>query len=434
MKWFRSTGLVLAAAVATAPVLRGADWPQWRGPNAQGVSAETGLPTAWTAREHVLWKLRLPGAGLSSPIVSRGHVFVTVAIEGEPVANPGAATRQTPDPQSVGLDRRQTLQLVAVDADTGAIRWTRTAHDGPVYDARFKRSSFAAPTPVTDGTLVYAYFGPEGLFAYDFEGRQVWKVVERFRVKGVGAGSSPIIAGDLVIVLRDEEDGAESAIVAYDKRTGREAWRTRRAVQLSWTTPVLVEAGGRTELIAAGWERIVAYDPATGRELWSVDGLRSGAMHTPLVAGGLVIVTAGCPSKRVLALRPGPGIGADRRVAWEYAKGTGCPLSNIAYRGAIFLFTENGIATVLDPRDGAVRAQGIRPPAPAQFTASPVAYGGFIALTSEEGETFMLQAEGTPVFVGRNPIGESVRASAAVANGRIYLRGDTHLVAIGGSL
>lgn len=420
--------VLFSAGVATAMA---ADWAQWRGPNGQGISPDTGFPTSWSSTEHVLWKTELPGSGLSSPIVVGDYVFLTAQVEGAPVANPSGVTRTAPDPQSVGSDRAHRLQVIAVHASTGAIRWVRTAHDGPVYDARFARSSFAAPTPVSDGSLIFAYFGPEGLFAYDFSGALVWRVREQFRVKGVGTGTSPVLFGNLVILQRDEEDGAESVIVAYDKRTGREVWRTRRPVQLSWSTPVLVEADGQTELVTNGHEHIIAYDPATGRELWRVKGLEGGAMHTPLISAGLVIVSAGCQGKRVVALRPGTAVPPAQRIAWTYAKGTGCPLSNIAYRGTLFLFTESGILTTLDASTGAVTAQGTRPPAAAKFTASPVAFEGLVAITSEEGDTFMIRAGPAPTFIGQNPIGEGVRASAALANGRIYLRGDKHLIAIG---
>lgn len=420
--------LVITAATSTAA---STDWPQWRGPDGQGVSSETGFPVTWSADQHVLWKTRLPGSGLSSPIVIGPQVFVTAQIEGQTVANPDGVRRSAPDPQSVGADRRHKLQLVAVDARTGKIQWTRTAHDGAVYDARFARSSFAAPTPASDGTLVFAYFGPEGLFAYDLTGRLVWKVTERFKVKGVGTGTSPVIVRGLVIIQRDEEDGAESVMVAYDKGTGREVWRTRRPVQMSWSTPVVVATKGGDVLVANGHEHVIGYDPASGRELWRVKGLEGGAMHTPLVAGGLVIVTAGCQGKRVMALRPEPGIPDAERVAWAYAKGTGCPLSNLAYRGTVFLFTETGILTALDAATGEVTAAGIRPPTPSKFTASPVAFAGLVALTSEEGDTFMFTAAPVPSLVGVNPLAEAVRASAALAGGRIYLRGDTHLFAIG---
>ena len=141
---------------------------------------------------------------------------------------------------------------MALDARTGRIIWAETPYDGTVYDARHSRSSFAGPTPVTDGTMVYAYFGPEGLYAYDFNGRLVWKVVEKFPTLGLGTGTSPVLFENLVIIQRDEDTGDDSQIVAYDKATGKEVWRTKRKVEISWGTPVIVDCGGPT---GAGGDR-----------------------------------------------------------------------------------------------------------------------------------------------------------------------------------
>jgi outer membrane protein assembly factor BamB len=309
--------------------------------------------------------------------------------------------------------------------------WERTAYEGPVHDARHRRSSFAAPTPATDGRMIYAYFGPEGLYAYDLSGTLMWKAVERFPTLGLGTGTSPVLYRDLVIVQRDENAGDRSAIVAYDKHSGKEVWRTRRTVQISWATPVLVEAGGRTELVANAAEHIIAYDPATGQELWRTTGVESNAIHTPLVGHGLVIVTAGYPAKRVIAIRPGQ-VPDGERVAWQYAKGTAYVVSNILYGDYVYLVADNGLVTCLDPKTGDVKYEGGRVPVPARFMGSPVAFAGLVALTSEEGETFMLRAGPKHEIVRTNSVYEPVLSSPAIANGRIYIRGERHLFAIGG--
>jgi len=311
--------------------------------------------------------------------------------------------------------------------------WDRTAYEGTVYDARHRRSSFAGPTAVTDGKMVYAYFGPEGLYAYDFSGRLSWKVVERFKTLGLGTGTSPVLFQDLVIIQRDEDEGKESVIAAYDKATGREAWKTRRPVQISWATPALVSVDGRTELVTNGSEFAIGYDPASGKELWRTTGVESNAIHTPLVGKGLVVMTAGYPAKKVIAIRPGP-VSKDRRVAWEYAKGTGYVLSNILYGDYVYLLTDNGVVTCLDAETGAVRYEGGRPPTPSHFMGSPVAFGGFIAMTSEEGQTFMVKAGPAHTIVHTNTVDEPVYSSPALANGRIYIRGEKHLFAIGNSI
>jgi outer membrane protein assembly factor BamB len=427
--------VVLVVSFGTRPSA-GENWPQWRGPGGQGVSAETELPTEWTIEKNVVWKTELPGSGMSSPIVWGDRIYLTAVIEGEAVPGQRAVKhRQGKEedwihPDSVAADKRHTFKVVAVDAKSGKILWDRTAYDGTVYDARHRRSSFAGPTPVTDGAMVYAYFGPEGLYAYDAAGTLAWKAVEKFPTLGLGTGTSPVLYENLVIIQRDEDNGDMSALVAYDKKTGKEVWNAKRTIEISWGTPVLVQAGGRTELVTNGNERIIAYDPATGKELWQATGVQSNAIHTPVVGHGLVIVTAGFPVKKVIALRPG-AVADDRRVAWEYTKGTGYVLSNILYRDYLYLFTDNGIVTCIDPKTGAVKYEGGRVPVPARFMGSPVAFGGYVAMTSEDGDTYMLKAGPTHAIERTNSIGEPVFSSPAIANGRIYIRAEKHLFAIG---
>jgi outer membrane protein assembly factor BamB len=319
---------------------------------------------------------------------------------------------------------------MALEASTGKLLWERTAYEGTVYDARHRRSSFAGPTPVTDGTMIFAYFGPEGLYAYDAKGNLAWKVAAPFATLGLGTGTSPVLFDNLVIIQRDEDNGDHSTLVAYDKKTGKEVWNTKRTIEITWSTPVLVQASGRTELVTNGSEHIIAYDPATGKELWRTTGVQSNAIHTPLVGQGLVIVTAGYPVKKVIAIRPGT-VPEGQRVAWGYARGTGYVLSNILYGDYLYLFSDNGIVTCLDPKTGAVKYEGGRIPVPARFMGSPVAFDGFVAMTSEEGDTFMLKAGPTHEIVRTNSVDEAVFSSPAIANGRIYIRGDKHLFAIG---
>jgi outer membrane protein assembly factor BamB len=427
---------VLLASAMAATSLAGANWPQWRGPGSQGVSAETQLPTEWAPDKHVAWKTALPGSGSSSPIVWGDRVYVTAVIEGEVVPGHRAVKHKQGNdedwihPDSVAADKKHTFKVFALDAASGHVIWDRTAYEGSVYDARHRRSSFAGPTPVTDGTMVFAYFGPEGLYAYDVKGELAWKALRPFATLGLGTGTSPVLYENLVIIQRDEDNGDHSEIVAYDKKTGKEVWLTKRDVEISWSTPVLVEAAGRTELVTNGNETIVAYDPATGKELWRTKGVDSNAIHTPLVGHGLVIVTAGFPAKRVLALRPG-AVADNQRVAWEYLRGTGYVISNILYGDYLYLFTDNGVVTCLDPKTGTVKYEGGRIPVPARFMGSPVAFGGLIAMTSEDGDTFMLKAGPSHEIIRTNSVDEPVYSSPAIANGRLYIRAEKHLFAIG---
>lgn len=421
---------VFTLAIACSAGVAAENWPQWRGANGQGVSSETQLPTEWGPDKNIAWKVDLPH-GYSSPVVWNDRIFLTTAIEGEAIPGqvPESVRIKQPHPDSVAGDKKHTLKVLALDTKTGKTVWEQTAYEGPVFDARHRRSTFAGPSAVTDGKMVYAYFGPEGLYAYDFKGNLAWKTVTKFHTLGLGTGTSPILYRDLVIIQRDEEDKT-SVIAAYNKTTGAEVWKTQRPVQISWSTPALVRAGANLELVANGAEFVIGYDPATGKELWRTTGVESNAIHAPLVGKGLVIVTAGFPAKKIIAIRPG-NVPADKRVAWTYTKGTGYVLSNIVYGDYLYLSTDNGIVTCLDVLSGEVKYEGGRPSKPTHFMGSAVAYQGMIAMTSEDGDTYMVKAGPKHEIVRVNSIDEPVYSSAALANGRVYIRGEKNLYAIG---
>ena len=435
--------LLSAIVIASAAVSVGAaNWPQWRGPLGQGISDETRLPGEWSPTTHVAWKAAIAGRGHSAPVVWGDRVFVTTAVEGDVVPGHGAPAHTDGGkpflhPDSVGVDRRNTLKVIALDARSGAVVWDQIAYDGPMYDNRHKRSSYASTTPVTDGERVFVHFGPEGVYAYDFAGSLVWKAnLGKIKTLGLGVGTSPILYRDLLILQCDENTGSDSFVVALDKRSGKERWRTKRDVQVSWSTPVLVDvpargaSGARTELVTNGSEWIVAYDPATGHELWRTAGVRSNAIHTPLVGDGLVIATAGFPERRVIAIRPGTIANAADRVAWTYDKGTAYVVSPILFKGLVYLLNDRGVITALEAKTGKVVYEGGRIPKPATFMGSPVAFGDHILLTSEEGETFFVKAGATHAIARTNSVDEPVYSTLALANGRIFIRGERHLFAI----
>ncbi len=429
-------GPLLAAEPAPA---REARWPGWRGSDGQGIVRETGLPLEWSASRNVLWKTEIPGRGHSSPIVWGNRIFLTTAIEGEidPQAKPVKHTIEGQDfvhPDGVGADRRHTFEVLALDATTGKILWRKTAWAGAPYDSRHRRGSFASPTPVTDGTLVYAYFGGEGLFAYDGNGKLAWKYVPGgIATMGVGVGTSPLLYQGLVILLCDEDNGEKSFVVAVDKKTGKEAWRVARKIEVSWATPVLVRAGGRDELITAGSQHVIAYDPATGKELWRMKGLASNAVPSPVAGDDVVVLSSGYPEKVAVAVRPGGSgdITGTDRVLWTYNKGTAYVPSPILYEGLVYLMTDKGLVTCLDARTGAVKYEGARMPVPASFMASPVALAGSLLFMSQDGDTFVVKAGPQFEVLRTNALDEPISASAAAAPGRLFIRGERHLFAIG---
>ncbi|MDQ3803715.1 MAG: PQQ-binding-like beta-propeller repeat protein [Acidobacteriota bacterium] len=418
-----------------------ANWPQWRGPEGAGVSAEKNLPEEWSETKNVKWKTPIPGKGHSSPIVWGKRVFLTTAVEGPVVPGAKAAVHKIEGqdwkhPDSVGADRKHTFKVIALDRDTGRVVWEQTAWEGTPYDDRHRKSSYAASTPATDGKAVFAFFGAEGLYAYDAaSGKLQWKAdLGKLGTVGMGTGTSPVLHRNLVIIQADEEEGKNSFIAALDKKTGREVWRTPRKVQVSWATPLLVNTGKRTELVTSGTESVVAYDPLTGRELWRSKGVESNAIPSPVATTShdMVIVSAGFPAKIAYAIRLGAtGELKETDIAWKYAKGTAYVPSPILYGDYLYLITDKGVMTCLDAKTGEVKYEGGRVPVPATFTASPVAFDGKILLTSEDGDTFFVKAGPKHEVLRTNSLGEPVYASPALASGTIFIRGEKHLYAIG---
>jgi outer membrane protein assembly factor BamB len=249
----------------------------------------------------------------------------------------------------------------------------------------------------------------------------------------MGTGTSPVLYENLVLMQCDEENGDGSFIIALDKKTGKEVWKAPRKVQVSWSTPLLVTSGKRTELITSGTEAVISYDPATGKELWRHKGVESNAIPSPVASSDMVFISAGYPAKIAMAIRLGASgdLTDTDNVKWKYTKGTAYVPSPILYGEYLYLTTDRGILTCLDARTGEVKYEGGRVPTPATFTASPVAFDGKILLTSEDGDTFIVKAGPQHQILGVNSLGEPVYASPAIADRRIFIRTEKNLYCIG---
>jgi len=439
VKVLRITSLAILVFASLTTAGSAANWPQWRGPDGSGISTEKNLPADWSPTRNIKWKTPIAGRGHSSPIVWGNHIFVTTAVEGDVVAGAKAVKHMNDGkeflhPDSIGADHKHTFKVIAVDRNSGKILWEAVAWEGTPYDNRHRKSSFASSTPTTDGKLVYAFFGTEGLYAYDFNGKLAWKAdLGKLGTVGMGTGTSPILFENLVIVQCDEENGESSFIVALDKKTGKEVWRTPRKVQVSWATPLLVRTPKRAELVTSGTEFVISYDPATGKELWRHKGVESNAIPSPVANSDTVFLVAGFPAKIAMAIKLGGSgdLTGTPNVPWTYAKGTAYVPSPILYGDYLYLTTDRGILTCIDAKTGEVKYEGGRIPIPATFTASPVAFEGKILLTSEDGDTFIVKAGPKHEVLGTNSIGEAVYASPAIADGSIFIRGEKNLYRIG---
>jgi outer membrane protein assembly factor BamB len=423
----------------TPPGAANKDWAQWRGSDGSGVSAETGLVLDWNPGKNILWKTPLAGLGHSSPVVWGNRIFLTSDVEGEVLPGAKAVThiiegKEYKHPDSIGADRRHSLKVICLDRDTGKILWERTAYDGKVHDDRHRKGSYAAATAATDGTYVYVWFGTEGMYCYDYSGKQVWKAsMGPLPTVGMGPGTSPVLFQDLVLLQCDEDNGDNSFLAGLDKRTGKVVWKTPRKVEASWATPLLVRSPKGAELVCSGNQWIISYDPATGRELWRLKGHSSNAIGTPVTGLGMVFVYAGYPQKRTFAIRLGASgdLTGSSNIAWTYDRGTAYVPSSILYGDYIYLMSDRGLLTCLDAKTGAVQYDDGRVPIPATFTASPVVVDGKILLVSEDGDTFVIKTGPRHEVLATNSIDEPVFSSPAISQGRIFLRGEKHLYCVG---
>jgi outer membrane protein assembly factor BamB len=436
-----SADLSRRSAAALARAEADDNWPQWRGPDGLGLAPASTYVDEWSADKNVAWKTVIEGRGHSSPVVWGNRIFLTTSVEG------GAAPDGHKAPvhlgfdmkpgylhaDSVGSDRLHALKVLAFEARTGRLLWARTAYDGAMYDDRHRKNTYASSTMATDGTRVYAFFESAGLYCYDFEGNLLWKTSFGGIAKaGMGPGTSPVLFEDLVILQCDQEMGNGSFIVALDKIGGREVWRQERTTRRSWATPLIVRTPNRVELVASGAELVMAYDPRTGRELWRAKGVESHPIPSAVAGHGLVFFSAGSSAKRAMAVRLGAegDLTGSPAIVWRYTKGTAYVPSPILLGQYLYLMTDAGLITCLDAMTGRVIYEGGRPPIPAKFTASLVAVGDTLLMTSEDGDTFAVKAGPSHTVVRTNPIGEPVYASLALAGGTIYIRGERHLFAV----
>jgi len=303
-----------------------------------------------------------------------------------------------------------------------------------VYDNRHEAASYASPTAITDGERVYTYFGSQGVFAWDFDGNKVWsRDIGQIKSVGVGLGTSPVLYEDLLILQADEDEGEESFILALDKKTGETVYKKRRTTSATWTTPLLVEdAEGRAQLLTSGVEALISYDPATGEELWRAPGLQANAVHVPMVFRDLAIFTSGYPAKITMAI-PLSSRGEVESPAWTYNKGTGYVPSNLLYQGLLYLISDAGVMTCLDPQTGEVVYEGGRVPVPGTHMASLVAVDGKILMINRDGDAAFIKAGREHEVLASNTIDEGVYATPAITRDRIYIRSLGHLYAIGES-
>jgi hypothetical protein len=414
--WF---GLLLCVspALAAEPTVRllgptgpaAQHWPGWRGPSLQGHAVGTNFPDAWSPTENVRWRVPVPGAGHSSPIVWADRIFLTTA-----------------------HDKGSKRSLLCFDRATGRQVWECAfAHDKP-EKIGFK-NNHASSTPCTDGTHIYAYFGNLGLVCVDWDGREVWRVPFAPVNARHGMAGSPLLYQERVILYQDHFGPGSSFVAAYERRTGKQVWKTLRKEQVGWGTPIAVRVADRDEIIVHGQYRTVAYHPDDGRELWSCQGNTEEVVPTPVLAHDLLFCCSGRAGP-TFALRPG-GTGdiTTQRVEWSAIKGAPFIPSPIVVGDYLFMVNDMlSIATCYAAKTGKLMWQErLGKPAKEGFTASPVSADGKVFFTNDAGETYVLAATGKFDLLRVNRLDEPILASPAAVAGQWFIRTTTHLYCIG---
>jgi outer membrane protein assembly factor BamB len=435
---------LLPAAILLAVPALGGDWPQFRGPSASGIGDGTRPPLHWdaTRNTNVLWITEIPGLADSSPVVWGDQVFVTTAISNDP--------KQTfrlglfGDTDSVNDSSPHEWRVLALDRKTGKILWDQTAHRGIPKTKRHPKSSQASPSPATNGKVVVAYFGSEGLYAYSAAGKLLWSKDLGLQNAGWffdpdsewGAGSSPVIYNNMVIVQCDRQK--DSFIAAYSLDDGKELWRTARAEIPTWGTPTIVEGKDRVEIATNGAKAIRGYDAGTGKELWTMGPNSEITCTTPVAANGLIFVTAGYPPVQpIYAIKVGSngdlrlkqGQESSDAIAWSKQRGGVYLPSPIVYGDQLYTVGNNGVLTAYDAKTGN-RIYQQRVGEGGAFTASPVAAAGKLYIANEDGDVFVVKAGPQYELLAKNTIGEPVLATPAFAGDMLIVRSAKHLFAI----
>ncbi len=453
--------VAVAAAVATsaepsrAPELtdpiaraqRPGTWPAFRGTNASGVAVGTApLPTTWPADEGngLRWRRAIPGRAHSSPIVWGDRVYLTTAVSEE---DDGSFRHGLyGDVDSAGNDAVHSWQLLALDRESGEILWTQQAHRGQPRADNHIKATQANATPATNGETIVAILGSEGLFAWNMDGKPLWKVDLGLLDSGWfydptyqwGHSSSPILFEDKVIVQVDRS--SDSYVAAFALDDGRELWRTGRDNLPSWGTPTLLQAGERTELVTNGSHLIRAYDPRNGEELWSLGPNSELTVGTPVIGHGLVYLTGGYPPVRpIYAVRPGgrgdltleEDVDHSEYIAWSKGRGGTYMPTPLVYGSYLYTLANNGIFTCYDARTGEqLYRERLAARGGTAFTASPVAGDDKIFVASEDGDVYVLRAGPELEVLATNAMDEVIMATPAIAGSTLYIRSLGHLYAV----
>lgn len=442
----RRIALVSGARPPSRPEPGKGSWPSFRGTQASGFAEGQNLPDRWNVKsgENILWRTPLPGLAHSSPVVWGQRIFVTSAVSSDVNATFRPGLYGDGD---ASKDRsRHRWMIYALDKRTGKIVWERVAHQGEPVDKRHIKSTYANATPATDGRIVVAWFGSQGVHAYDVKGRFLWQVdLGRVDLGAYdiptfewGPASSPIIWNDLVILQCDTQ--TDSFLLALDAATGKTVWKTAREELPSWGTPTIATTANGPVLVTNASNFIRGYDPRTGKELWRLGHSSKITAPTPIFSDDLFVVASGRgPERPIFVVRANArgdltlpeGKTSSEAVAWSRTgRGSYMP-TPLIYKGVLYVLANNGLFDAYNLRTGEEVYRQRLPVVGSGFSASPIAADGKIYLSNEDGEMLIIAAGDKFTHIATNSMGELLMATPALSDGVMYVRSSNSLFAIG---
>jgi outer membrane protein assembly factor BamB len=448
----------VAVVVSFTAAASGADgnWPSFRGRNGSGIGFGS-PPIRWDVKtgENIRWKTPIPGLAHSSPIVWGDRVFLTTAVSSKTAAPELKTGWLNGSGDSPVENEPWTWKVLALDRASGRVLWSQDASSGVPKVKRHQKATHANCTPATDGKRVVAFFGSEGLYAYDLEGKLLWKKDLGVLKSGPynapelewGFASSPIIAGEKIVLQCDALNGA--FWVSFDAETGSEIRRVGRNETTTWATPAVIEGGGRTQLVLNGWKHMGGYDLETGEELWKLSGGGDLPVPAPQTAGGVIYITNGHGRSPIYAIRADargdltPREGKDGRKGaeddtvkqpdgllwWKPRHGSYMPTPLVLGEN-LYVAGDNGVVAAFDAKSGEERFRA-RIEGGGTFSASVVAADERLYFASEDGDVFVLKAGNSYELLARNSMGEVCMATPAISDGLLIVRTRGHLYAIG---
>lgn len=420
-------------------------WPQFRGPGSLGRGEDgSGLPSVWSQNENIVWKTPVPGLGWSSPVVWGDRIFLSAAVSEGKVETPKKGLYfggERPDPPKAV---HHWLAL-CYDFDSGKLLWETKLRSGLPASPVHIKNTFASETAATDGKHVYIYFGYQGLYCLDLDGKVVWKKTwSPYKTRlGWGTSASPVLHQDHIYIVNDNME--ESYIASYDKNSGEEVWRQTRDEPSNFSTPFIWENNLRTEIITTGVNKTRSYD-LSGKLLWEFPGMSSICIPTPFAEDNLLYVCAGYVGDRlpinkpIYVIRPGAsgdialekGKQESEFIAWREINAAPYNPSPLLYKERFYVLWDFGFLSCRNALTGEeiYGKQRVNPRGRTAFTSSPWAYDDQVFCLSEDGDTYVFQAGNKFHLLRVNSLDEMCMASPALVRGSLILRSDKHLYRI----